>query len=214
MNKLCCFAAIASLTAFLLLTPAAQADCRQRVVVANAAAVVIKERVVVAPAVVAVYQPFAVLVPAYGAGYVQPTNQPPVVAQANNATDTNTAILAELKRLNGRLDALEKRSGAIKPMDREQPNEPQARSNVAVGAGLTALRSKCAACHSRGKEADGGNLVLLDGDNLVSLTDRQEAKILKRLAKNEMPPPNNKQGIAALNDEEYAAIIALLDTRK
>ncbi len=34
----------------------------------------------------------------------------------------------------------------------------------------------------------------------------------EKLARNEMPPPDSK--IAALTDEEYASVIALLDARK
>lgn len=211
------------------------ADCRARVVVTKQEVVIVKKEVVVAPAIVAVYQP--VYIPLYGAGYVAPpvaaapVPQQPVPAPQQPLPNGNAndqilqelkAIRGELQQIRGRVDALEK--GKVPPNmppPQDDPFNPKTPPQEAIKTpaanlqGLQAMKTKCAACHTKGKEAEGGGFVLLEADgSLANVSDRKVSKLLVKLARNEMPPPANKYNLPELSQEEYAAVVALFADRK
>ena len=75
--------------------------------------------------------------------------------------------------------------------------------------GLTVLVKYCAACHESKVAAEmGEGFVLLNGDVLAQLTDRQQLKVGKQLRSGKMPK-NGK-----LSDAEYDAVRDMLDALK
>lgn len=138
--------------------------------------------VVVQPVLAATFVPVPLVVPSYSVGYAAP-------AAAADA--------AELQRLRQEIEAL-KRARAPAP-------QPQTLKSVSAGA-LALFRSKCAACHERAiAKAKGGGFVLLEGNQLARLSDRQARKVGTRVYAGTMPPRQRA------SDEEVAAVMAWLD---
>ena len=68
--------------------------------------------------------------------------------------------------------------------------------------------NSCAACHMRGKEANGGGFVLLENATTrAALTGRQAQKLLKHLVAATMPPKDNVHKIPPLTNEQQSAAI-------
>lgn len=176
--------------------------------------VVVRERVVShaavvveTPLIVTQFAALPVFVPSYGAAYVGggvPQQAVPQQGGAQPQSDMQ-ALLTELRKINGRLDALEGRKPApAQPMDRA-PNDAAARPNNAAVALLTA---KCAACHTAQTAPTlGNNFAWLDQAGPRRLTDREVRLIARRVKKGDMPPANNRQNIPPLSQEEANALL-------
>ncbi len=193
-----------ALVTLLLWMPAAQADCRARVVVEKK--VIIKEVIHDVTPVLAVYLPLYI-----APGYIP--QQPPAVAagvapqqplgvqpraEASPPQNDIQALLAEMRKMNSRLDALERRGGA--PPMPPPGDVPEAEAD----AGLGVLRTHCAPCHTKGREAKGTSFAMFDGGALAAISAPQAVKVLGKMQFNEMPPPNNAEKIPPLTDQEYA----------
>lgn len=196
---------------------------------------VVKE-VVPAYIPVTVYQPVPVFVPAYTASYhpapLVPAPAPAPAPQAGPSPEAK-AVLEALGRINARLDALEGRHApapapAPTPTPTPGPRDPfnpgatsggnittPATPAPGVGKAPMAFGAKCAQCHTRGKEDEGGGFVLLEPDGSVARLE--PAKVLavarrtRRSYNSTMPP--RKSGLS-LTDAEVAEIMAWLDTVK
>ncbi len=194
---------------------AALATCPAPVVVRKVVAV---KEVAVAQVVtpVAVYTPLAVLVPTYAATYVPAPSPAPAAVPAASA-DTK-AILDALKAIDGRLSALERTrpSPPAKPADPFAPaGDPPAPPPAEARAGKApaVFASKCASCHTRGKESAGGDFVLLEQDGSVAKLDARAVLAAARRSYNGTMPPKSSK-VPALTDAEVAEVMAWLDTQK
>lgn len=207
------------------------ADCavvRQRAVVVSqpyfaptyAPTVVVKkvvEAVVATP--VAVYLPL----PIYAGSYYPPAY--PVAPGAAPATSPGAspasapgadmrAVLTALERINSRLDVLEGRGpppGRIEPNPRPGEINPKpAARPPAPGKVPEAFTNKCAQCHQRGKEKDGGDFVLMEPDGSVAkLEARQVLAVARKSYSGTMPPKTSK--VPPLTDEEVAEVMSFVD---
>lgn len=180
------------------------------------------------PSIEAVHRPFRRIIrqvdlisvaqinPAYTSAY-----SPYVDENASSA-----AVLAELKALHGRLDLHQRSLEALLTRQGVQPivipaqpivvgSQPQLiptpRVEGSVLSGLAVLQSKCASCHQEGKMKPEQRFRILTADGkLAPLTDLQQRKILTRTYNQSMPPAVNLYGITPLVDQEYAALVDLL----
>jgi hypothetical protein len=147
--------------------------------------------------------------PTYSAAYVPPYSP----LQAPKKDDEQLKqILELLKSYDARFKALEGKASlppqatqqapgvTQTPKDGEQPKIPDVRAVNAL---------KCAMCHERGKEANGGGLVLSEKNgSLVRLNNEQLGELDEQLSTNKMPKLNAKSkaaGITELADVEYAS---------
>lgn len=195
---------------------------RPAVVVAAAPAVVVVKKEVAVAAVLAVPVATYIPVPIY-AGYYQPPVYPPTGAVPGGATPNPasapgsemSAVLNALERISRRLDALEGRT----PTPARAPGEPvpiPAKSPTA-GKVPTVFGAKCAQCHQRGREKDGGDFILLEADGLLAkLTDRQVGRVALKIATSKMPPKVDKAGkpLTPVTDEEAAEAAEFLESLK
>ena len=217
----------------LILMPSVKADCvvRSRVVVNPVVsnvitnhAVVVKKEVALATVVpIAVYQAIPLYVPTYAASY-QPGYSPgyPVTpptgvvpAPATMSNQDMKAIMDSLERINRRLDALESGKVVPPPSAPKPPIDPfnPPKEKTSSIKSPTVFMNKCASCHQRGKEKDGGDFVLLETDGrLATLTDKQILGVTKRAYSGTMPPKSSK--IEALTDAEVGEIMEFFDTKK
>lgn len=236
---------------------------RQKVVAPYVSDYVHKEVVAVATVVpVAVYQPLTVVIPTYTAAYVPsptvvpqpvpapapapaPVPQPvPPPAPGHPPGGTKPAdpfnpgmaeILIELRRINGRLDVLEKGGSPppppgpvpppTKPTDPFNPDgapAPGAAANTIKPAGdvtrpdaRAVASQKCAACHQAGREKEGGDFVLTDAaGSFRPLSGEQQLALYKHIDRGTMPKRNNKYGITPLTPEEAGALLDFLASVK
>lgn len=193
------------------------------------APIVVRKPVVVVEKVIT---PVAVFIPTYFASYVPAPvapvapASPPVAPPGTSQPSADTqAILEALRGFDARLRALE--GGRVpatppaappvtpptKPTD---PFNPKGELKTpATGKAPTVFTNKCAACHQRGKEADGGNFVLLEADgSVVKLEARKVLSVVRRAYNSTMPPKDNKLGIPPLNDEEVGEVVQFSETQK
>ena len=174
--------------------------------------------------VVEVFTP--VFVPTFSVSYTAPVAAPPAAASVAApaaaapspvaATPPNdlAAVLAELRRISGRLDRLEAGQGGVSGPDRGGYPPPQGNAGPQADAGprpaktrLAVLRASCAACHTAGRLDKDTTLVLLDTQGVeVALSPSQEVQLLRRCYAGTMPPRSNKKGIQPLTDEDFAAL--------
>ncbi len=139
---------------------------------------------------------------------------------------TSVQVLAQLKALHGRLDlhqrsleALLARQGVAPIVIPAQPivigSQPEAIVTPRVAtdhlSGIAVLTAKCAACHQEGRMKPEQRFMILRADGkLAPLTAEQQKKMLTRTYNQSMPPAVNLFGITPLVDQEYAALIDLL----
>jgi hypothetical protein len=170
-------------------------------------AVVVKPIVKEVITPVAVYAPIPVLVPVYGASYTAPVTPPaPAAAPANDMSAALSTIMGELRKINARIDALERR----KPSDPFAPAPtPAAPTPAPLRKDVSALEiitNKCSSCHDATNSAGkGGGLTLLEKGALAKITDKQCLKLIKDVKEGRMPKKSS--GIAALTDEEYDVVV-------
>ncbi len=139
-------------------------------------------------------------------------------------------VLAELRRLNGRLDVIEKAVQPEQPLPspsiqqgppqpglapvmppaadlRPQAQAPVPQPQQPLAAALGVLSAKCAACHQAGHEQDGGGFVMFDQSmRFIALDRGQLDKIKFKSLNHKMPPKNNSKNIQPLTDPENALI--------
>ena len=129
---------------------------------------------------------------------------------------TQAELLVEIRRMAAELRSLKAQltapAKAAAPAATGEEKIPAPKSVGLTGdgpaVGLSVLTAKCAACHSPGGK---GKLAILDmKGNLATLNAAQKFNVLTRVYAGEMPPPINTQGIAAVTDSEYAAIMSAL----
>lgn len=174
------------------------------------AAVVVEKKAVVAavaafvpvPVYAAVYTPPAV--PVVPAAPAAPATAP---AASQSVAGDLAAVLAELKRLSSRLDALER--GGSRP---ETPlPAPGAPAPGAAGKVPAVFQSKCAACHEAKVAGEkGGGFLMFDGTALTRLSEKQWRKVATMTYSGRMPPKSH----GTLSDAEVAEIMAYLDALK
>lgn len=152
-------------------------------------------------------------------------------------------ILIELRRINGRLDVLERGGtpppppvpgtpvpnpapvpGKPKPTDPFNPDgEPpgaagntiKPQGNVTAPDSRAVASQKCAQCHQAGREKEGGDFVLTDASgNFRPLTGEQQLALYKHIDRGTMPKRNNKYGITPLSPEEAGALLDFLASVK
>ena len=220
----------------LLAVPGRSDSCavRARPVVVSQAAAVVHSAAVVSHAhhaaavlPVAVFQPIAVAVPTYTAAY---TPAPaPAPAHASPAASDTRAILEAIKSLEARLANLEGKGGSrpstpspapapVPPMAPADPFNPApapaaaASKPAAPGKAPAVFATKCAQCHSRGKEDAGGGLVLLEVDGSAAKLDARAALATARRSYNGTMPPKSSK-IPPLTDEEVSEIMAFVDVK-
>lgn len=192
----------------LLVGTSCLASCQ--VVRHRAVAVVVEKKAVVAavaafvpvPVYAAVYTPPAVpVVPAVPAA---PATAP---AASQSAVGDLAAVLAELKKLSSRLDALER--GGSRP--ETPPPSPGAPALGAAGKVPAVFQSKCAACHEAKVAGEkGGGFLMFDGAALTRLSEKQWRKVATMTYSGRMPPKSH----GTLSDAEVAEIMAYLDALK
>lgn len=171
----------------------------RRAVVVNRNVVVARKVVAVETAAVAVFAPVALAVPAYGAAYV------PAAAPAP-AAGVNAEVVAALKAIAARLEALEK--GTTAPPMKSAEDAPGTPAPAPAADVLPLFRSKCASCHeARVSGTKGGKFTLLSGAALAPLTDRQLRRIGSQTYTGAMPRGGK------LTDEEVARIQEWLDSK-
>lgn len=195
----------------------AHATCRARpVVVHRQQAVVVQEAVVaVTPVAVATFVPIAVA--QYGVGYNQAAYAAPTTGAAPMSTAPTAAapdsdlraIIEEIKSL--RKEVLELRQQVGLP-GQPQKVQPQAGKEHPV---FGVFKAKCAACHeSQVAQAKGKGFVLLLGNQLAKLTDRQVLRVGTYTYTGRMPPANNTEKVASLTDAEVGTIMEWADSLK
>lgn len=199
------------------------ADCAAPVRVARP--VVVKKTVVVDDYVAPVVVRFQAVIPlvdygSYSAVYVPPVASPvaptpaatpPVtVPQTAPAASGMEAVMAELKKIGGRLDALEKKNSGgpvVVPQTAPPAAQQQPRQEEAGQAALKVVVAKCAACHGKDNAAEkGGSLVLIDGGALAQVSARAANKVVGRSYAGTMPPKDS--GVPALTDTEVGQVVA------
>ena len=129
----------------------------------------------------------------------------PSAAHAPNDFKMLVEMLTSLKK-----DVDELKKGTPAPMTRvpETPTPMNATTPAPLPNGLRVAQAKCAACHVKGKESDGGDFVLLNEDgSRAKLTALQAGSFAKRVNNGSMPPKSNKHGITPLQDSEAFALI-------
>jgi hypothetical protein len=152
------------------------------------------------PAVAAV--PVAPVVPVAG-GPVAPA-----------AASELSQVLVLLKQLDQRLNSLERGGVAPRPQPeklkapKNLPDEDPPGEQVNVGPSRGSLmQTRCAACHTQGKVAEGVPFALVTPDGSeIPLTPEKELKLVKYVYRGKCPPPGNKFGIKPLTDQEYAIL--------
>lgn len=209
----------------LALTPPAEASCfvRSRAVVIHKPAVVVK-KVVEVP--VAVFAP----VPVYGAVYAAPAvvPAPPPAAAANTAPgggDALQTIMFELRRLNSRIDGMERHMGLQPPTrpaaprgelppPKEPPPDgaaaaPKLRDEPKAHPALAILSAKCASCHAASvSDSKGGAFAMFEGGAPAKLSERQLRKVSTMVYTGRMPPRDSGH---ALSDAEVGQVMEWLD---
>lgn len=114
-------------------------------------------------------------------------------SQAVQAGSELQQVLAELKGLCKRIDALEQGQSADQPF--------------AVKKGVPKALARCAACHSTtNADKDGAGFVMWDKGKLATFSERDLRKIGAHVANGTMPPANNAKGVKPLTDEDAAEI--------
>lgn len=113
-------------------------------------------------------------------------------------------ILDLVKGYDARLKALEAKSpGPLAPKTDTPAKEPSIPDVKQVN------QQKCAMCHQRGNEANGGSFILSEKDGSIArLNNEQLGELDEQLSTNKMPKLNAKSkaaGITELNDQEYAS---------
>lgn len=169
---------------------------------------------------VAVFAAFPVAVPTYTAAYspaaVAPSQQASTGAVPASTPSEMALVLSELKKLNGRIDAIERRMGqpgGPPPMPRAEELPTKARSELSPEKKALALfGSKCAVCHNQGNETKGGGFVLLSGGAITKLDSKQLVRLSSHVYKGTMPPRSS--GVAALTDEEVGEVMNWIDTQR
>lgn len=178
--------------------------------------VVVKKEVVVVKEVATILVPTVatfIQIPYYTAVYV-PSYAPPALAvPAPAAPAVGSASpggdLREVLTLMRSLDTRLKRLEGPPPPNPNPAVETKVPGPLDAAAGLRAMSTKCAKCHTDKTAADaGGGFIMFTGDALTALNDKQIRRILTRTGRGTMPPP--KSGIV-LSDEEAGAIVAMFD---
>ena len=174
-------------------------DCRRVVHVRQVAAVVHHQAAYVAPVAAVAYYPAAV----YSVGY--------------NSGGAESALKFENLQLQ---IELQKREMEILRRDLQQGNgkpggggmgptygQPQASANIHPGVAY--LTQACAKCHDSSVSAKMGmGFTMFNGGRLIDLSDKAKLKIVSEIGFQRMP-----KGGPKLNQEEFNAVMALLDTR-
>ncbi len=158
--------------------------------------------------------------PLYTAGYVQPPAALPVAATATTTAGAAVTTAPAESSCEARAKALEARLVTLEKL-LTQPSSPATASPVTQPAGaaapagashgLATLTSHCAACHGAAAKEKGKGLALFAGNALVPLTARQTLKIIGQVNSARMPPPDNKEGIPPLTDQQVADVIGYLE---
>ncbi|MBV9125345.1 MAG: cytochrome c, partial [Planctomycetes bacterium] len=186
------------------------------------------------PVVVAVPQysvsyvgPNAYAAPAASASSAQATTpaQPPVVqAQPPPTAQTTTPPAAPAQpkatAVDPQVQALQEENNRLRkeledcrkqlkqPMPQAQPEA--AAPPVAPPPHLAILTARCAVCHeAKVAPTKGRGVVLLEGDRLASLDNRQLNRILTQVYSGKMP-----KGGPALSDTEVAQLVTWMDSLK
>ena len=167
------FSIVAALVAILLAVPSANGDCFRAVKACHQEAVVNYQSAAIVQAI-----------PLYGVSYGGPA--------AGNDGETQrllAELLAEVKAMNARLDALKGGGEAVPPV--ESLASPTVQKVLAV---------HCAECHTGDKAKEGFQLFTATGQPVkLSGPDRKAAD--KRLAANTMPPADAKAKLSAADRE-------------
>jgi hypothetical protein len=159
-------------------------------------------------------------------------------AAPSTCEKNNQAMLEILKDLRREIDDLKRQKAGVAPADPNEPQPlpaepeptkpnpgadtpgtpapapppapPEKTSALpATSPALALATAKCARCHQRGRESEGANFVLLEGDGSFARLDaRGLAALSRRLANRTMPPRSS--GIPALTDAEAATLAAWL----
>lgn len=186
------------------------------------------EKVVVpvyTPVAVPVYQAF------YVPGYVPPADMPQkqMPSQAAQAPSGELQqILSAIQGVNNKVDSIdvrlrsvEARTGGLStpatggaaapPSPASSPTTLPPQRQPTAAEGLTVLTNRCGQCHESKVAAKAGkNVVLTNGPNAATLSDRTLVRALKVLGKGTMPPPPHQP----LNEQETASLFTLFDSLK
>ncbi len=133
-------------------------------------------------------------------------------AAVTTAAPAESSCEARAKALEARLVTLEKLLAQPSPATASPATQP-AGATAPAGAshGQAVLTSHCAACHGAAAKEKGKGLTLFNGTALVPLTAKQTLKIIGQVNSARMPPPDNKEGIPPLTDQEVADVIGYLE---
>lgn len=184
--------------------------------------VVVKKKVVVEDVIAAVFAPVVVAVPAYAATYVPaPVYAPGGAVTARPAAVTApggdlAAILAELRRLSGRLDTLERSlapPGTMPPADGAKKPDPltdPAKKPAGAHPGLTILSGRCASCHEAAVAAAKGGGLVLFRSGVYAGDDKATRRAISAVYAGRMPP---KTSGGQLKDEEVAKVMEFFDRK-
>jgi mono/diheme cytochrome c family protein len=162
------------------------------------------------------------VVPLFSAGYTAPVQVQPAAAPAAIASPAAAAAAPadpcaeRLKALEAkyetRLGALEKilAPGSVSTV---QPGPAGVRESNRPGLGDLVFTQHCAACHGKDAQAKGKSFVMFEGNytRLRGFSAADKLKIIGKLNNGTMPPPNNKEGVPPLTDQEIADAISYLD---
>jgi hypothetical protein len=187
---------------------------------------------------VPVAPPAAVAAPAAAVSPSPPPPPAAPAAAPSTCEKNNQAMLEIVKDLRREIDDLKRQKAGVAPADPNEPQPlpaepeptkpnpgadtpgtpapapppapPEKTSALpATSPALALATAKCARCHQRGRESEGANFVLLEGDGSFARLDaRGLAALSRRLANRTMPPRSS--GIPALTDAEAATLAAWL----
>jgi hypothetical protein len=133
-----------------------------------------------------------------------------------------TELLAELRRLRAAFDSQAQLARTAVPAVVVAPT-PAVGAPVAVAqvpgvpawplftTGLQVLQAKCVACHKEDTKLPNQTFTILTAaGTLAPLTPAQKLKMIGKTFRQEMPPPLNVPGIAAVTDREEALLVDYL----
>lgn len=211
----------ASLAVLLLcVSPAKGSGCRivvkkQAVVVEKVITPVVVATPVVTPFVAvpvaiptfsAVYTPGPVGYGGYGGGGYAPPHA--------GGSPQDGAVLDALRKLNERLDRLERGGEVPRPPPAPGAPAPQAVPGTGGVGVLQLLLTKCASCHDATRsQSSGGSFTMFEGGKPRQLTAEQLGEVIRRVSLPSSDPQSMPRG-GRMTDQERLLLISSLTSGK
>jgi mono/diheme cytochrome c family protein len=147
----------------------------------------------------------AAFIPVVSVGYASAPvapYQPAAAATAAPAAEPCADLRARLANLERLLQ-----QNSAQPAGQAAYPTPQA---SASSSGLALLASRCAECHTRGKEKGGIALTAEDGRSVLKLSPEQRQKVLRSTMGAQGKPPSMPKNHPPLSNEEFGQLLESL----